>query len=45
MATGSGKTFTAVSFLYRHAEMLGDSHRGVLMVRDELAGWFGSSAR
>jgi len=29
----------------RLAEMLGDSHRGLLMVRDELAGWFGSFAR
>ena len=29
----------------RLAEMLGDSSRGLLVVRDELAGWFGSFAR
>jgi len=29
----------------RLAEMLGDSPRGLLVVRDELAGWFGSFSR
>ena len=42
----SREFFTTVdTTIERLAEMIGDSPRGLLLVRDELAGWFGSFTR